>query len=892
MPSSTFFAGLHLGLDDNLSGPLGAVSRRYTRFERQTLSVGRSLTTVGQQARNAGIGIVALGAAVAAPLVLGVQAAASFEEAMTDVAKVVDFPTPTAAREFTAELREMATQSRLTHEEIAQIAAAGGQRGVAFPELSAYTRQVAQAATAYEISASEAGDAIGILRNEFQLTAATTPPVLDAINALSDSTGAGAPELLNFAVRAGGVAHQLGITGQAAAVFGSRLIELGRPPEIAGRAFSTLASRLADAENQPKRAQAAFAALGFDVAELGRLTREDGTEGIMTFLRAVAQAENPLGALSQTIGMEFADDLVAVTGDLDLLGSRLTQYADEATYAGSVADEYGRKQGTLNAAIARGRNQARDLAITVGNVLSPTIERGAERFGQIVTRVRAWTEANPVLTRRVVIATASVAAFLTVVGGGLIAFGLFAQGAGAALTALGTLSVRLRLARRAYQSTLVAARAYAIAEGVASAASMRGASAFTILATAARARVAAALLAVRLAARRVVVAVGAATISAAINAEAFLAQSVAVLTSRTAFLAFARGAVASVVTSMAAATASVWSFTAALLANPVGLVVAGIVGAAFLIYKYWAPIKAFFVGVGQGIMEAIGPVLPALQPLISFARGVGSAVVGFFRDLFRQANPSAETMERIGSAGRIVGAVLGATVVPAIQLVTGAVRAVVAVGRALVPAFQLVGSMLRMAFEVSPVGLFLAAVRGMIAAARALITGGWQEAGRKLIQGLVSGIRSAASGLVSAAAAAFAPLRRMVPGSPVRSGPLTAFNTAGRSLMELAASTVTPAPLTSALGRAFSAVRTPALAASLAVAPVGVGAAPGTPSPGGATGPAPIQITVHVDARGAANPAEAEAAARRGVDTSVLEIRRVVREEMARSDRGRTAFSR
>ena len=215
-----------------------------------------------------------------------------------------------------------------------------------------------------------------------------------------------------------------------------------------------------------------------------------------------------------------------------------------------------------------------------------------------------------------------------------------------------------------------------------------------------------------------------------------------------------------------------------------------------------------------------------------------------------------------------------------------------AVGRALVPAFQLVGSMLRMAFEVSPVGLFLAAVRGMIAAARALITGGWQEAGRKLIQGLVSGIRSAASGLVSAAAAAFAPLRRMVPGSPVRSGPLTAFNTAGRSLMELAASTVTPAPLTSALGRAFSAVRTPALAASLAVAPVGVGAAPGTPSPGGATGPAPIQITVHVDARGAANPAEAEAAARRGVDTSVLEIRRVVREEMARSDRGRTAFSR
>ena len=36
------------------------------------------------------------------------------------------------------------------------------------------------------------------------------------------------------------------------------------------------------------------------------------------------------------------------------------------------------------------------------------------------------------------------------------------------------------------------------------------------------------------------------------------------------------------------------------LAIAASVVVAGIVGAAFLIYKYWAPIKAFFVGVGQG----------------------------------------------------------------------------------------------------------------------------------------------------------------------------------------------------------------------------------------------------------------------------------------------------
>lgn len=54
------------------------------------------------------------------------------------------------------------------------------------------------------------------------------------------------------------------------------------------------------------------------------------------------------------------------------------------------------------------------------------------------------------------------------------------------------------------------------------------------------------------------------------------------------------------------ATAAQWAMNAAMLANPIGLVVAGLVVGATMIYKYWEPIKAFFVDIWNGIKSAFG----------------------------------------------------------------------------------------------------------------------------------------------------------------------------------------------------------------------------------------------------------------------------------------------
>jgi TP901 family phage tail tape measure protein len=65
---------------------------------------------------------------------------------------------------------------------------------------------------------------------------------------------------------------------------------------------------------------------------------------------------------------------------------------------------------------------------------------------------------------------------------------------------------------------------------------------------------------------------------------------------------------AGLVPSLTAATASVWGFTVALLANPITWVVAAVVAlgaAAYLIYKNWEPIKAFFLETWETIKGAV-----------------------------------------------------------------------------------------------------------------------------------------------------------------------------------------------------------------------------------------------------------------------------------------------
>lgn len=104
----------------------------------------------------------------------------------------------------------------------------------------------------------------------------------------------------------------------------------------------------------------------------------------------------------------------------------------------------------------------------------------------------------------------------------------------------------------------------------------------------------------------------------------------------------------------------------AMLTNPIGIIAMSIATAAFLIYKYWQPVKAFFSGIWQGLKEGLSPLIESISavftPIIKIISAVFeplkpifSSIKSFFSSLFSQSESTKESLQGFESAGKAVG---------------------------------------------------------------------------------------------------------------------------------------------------------------------------------------------------------------------------------------------
>lgn len=114
------------------------------------------------------------------------------------------------------------------------------------------------------------------------------------------------------------------------------------------------------------------------------------------------------------------------------------------------------------------------------------------------------------------------------------------------------------------------------------------------------------------------------------------------------------------------------------LTNPIGLVITAIAVAALLIYKYWEPIKAFFIGVWEGFTSAMAPVRAAFEPIIELFKplapifnAIGDAigsVINWFSELFEPVKLTSEEFESTKSAGVAFGEAIAKAIMLPIKL--------------------------------------------------------------------------------------------------------------------------------------------------------------------------------------------------------------------------------
>ena len=317
--------------------------------------------------------------------------AIKFESAMADVKKVVDFKSPEGFANLSKDILNLTRTLPMTAEELAAITASGGQLGVAEEDLKEFTTTIAKMSVAFDMSAQDSGDAMAKLANVYKIPIKDIGNLGDAINELSNSSPAKASDIVSTLGRIGGVAKQFGLTENAAAALSNSFVSLGKTPEVAGTAINGMLTKLMTADKGGKKFQAALKSMGLNAKDLKKAIGQDAQGALTSFLKQIQKLpkEKQMGALVDLFGLDYADDVAVLAGNVEVLEKSLKtlQNTDEngkASYLGSMGKEFAARAETTENGLQLLKNSVSEFWTTLGVKLLPVINNVAGKLGSMV----------------------------------------------------------------------------------------------------------------------------------------------------------------------------------------------------------------------------------------------------------------------------------------------------------------------------------------------------------------------------------------------------------------------------------------------------------------------------------------------------------------------------
>ncbi|ENC6116084.1 phage tail tape measure protein [Campylobacter jejuni] len=326
----------------------------------------------------------------------GLGEAISFESAMADVRKVVNFDEGDDIKKMSADILKMSQTLPVTANELAAIAAAGGQIELGSKDVREFTNLVTKMKVAFDMSAEDVGDSVAKIKNILGISLKDMEDLGDSINNLSDNSASKAREIIDVMKRTAAAGKQIGFTKEQIAALSSSFISLGKGPEVAGTAINSLYRVLATADNMGTKTESAFAKLGISGAFLKQASFDDPQKALDMFLQRISKLDQKeqMGVLVDIFGREFADDMATLVGGLDTYKEALKNAGDEAK-KGSLQREFDTRAATTENSIILMKNAFNSLAVNLGSVFLPAISWVSAGISYLVNSITYITGLVP-----------------------------------------------------------------------------------------------------------------------------------------------------------------------------------------------------------------------------------------------------------------------------------------------------------------------------------------------------------------------------------------------------------------------------------------------------------------------------------------------------------------
>lgn len=370
-------------------------------------------------------------ATAGAGIYLAAKAGIDFESAMADVRKVVD-GTPDEIAAIGVEMQNLSRKIPLTAIELAKIAAAGGQLGIAAKDISPFVEITAKMATAFDMTADEAGIAIGKLKNVFGLSIPEIGAFGDAINQLGNTSAAREKDIVDVMLRVGGTSQQFGLAKEKTAALAAAFLSLGKTPETASTAINTLLNRMQTATMQSGEFQDALGKIGISAEDMAISVEENPQQALTNLLETLAKLDgkNRAEVLTGLFGREFQDDIGVLVGGLQTYRDTLKQVGDENDYAGAMLKEFKSRAATTGNQLVLLKNVFIEIATNVGTGFLPIVKQLAQWATTLLKPIADLTGAFPKMSAAIVglgtgaLVFKTVATAVNILKMGISSFGL------------------------------------------------------------------------------------------------------------------------------------------------------------------------------------------------------------------------------------------------------------------------------------------------------------------------------------------------------------------------------------------------------------------------------------------------------------------------------------
>ena len=377
-------------------------------------SFAKSISNIGTA------GLAAMGALTAgtvATIARCTKEAAKFENYMSDVVKVVDGMADatgkvsnkmaengrTYAENYAIleeRLKDLSTQIPYTFEDLTRLAAAAGQSGKTFEDLTQtdFLKDIAMWGTAMDISADQAGDWGAKWEQAFNMNHEQVMEVADVINYLGNNYATTAAEIAQSVNDAASMGQLAGVDVKATAAIAASMQAMGVSTDRVGTSIKRIYTNITKGSTATAAQEAAFERLGFSATQIAKSMQTDGTGTLLKVFEAVNNLPDAekLSTLNTLFGQWAIEGGAKLTQNLGLLTGMLKEVSNASVWSGSMEKEFIIKATTPEAIETMLGSAKSALMDDIGTAFLPAYKE----FGlSMIGFIRGIRENMPELTK-------------------------------------------------------------------------------------------------------------------------------------------------------------------------------------------------------------------------------------------------------------------------------------------------------------------------------------------------------------------------------------------------------------------------------------------------------------------------------------------------------------